>query len=286
MTNIKLIDSTLRDGEQSAGIALGESKKVEIARMLDAMGIYQIEAGIPAMKGSELRSIQRIADSGLNARISTWNRALVSDVQQAMNCGDVIIHISVPVSDLHILKKLNKDRAWVLDNMVRCIYTVKSKGYEVTVGLEDASRADFPYMAQLCEKACQEGVSMIRYADTVGILHRRKTFEDIEGLRRLVTCEIGIHTHNDLGMAVSNAITAVQAGATFVDTTVGGIGERAGNCNFLDFIHAAKACFNDLNFEAPGDLSAMQQLILKKMGLKQEKQPMDLAKQGRIIHKI
>ena len=161
--------------------------------------------------------IRKIAEMGLKAKISTWNRILVSDVQWAASCGNVIIHLSVPASELQIKRKLNKERKWVLDNMLRCIDLARIKGHEVTIGLEDASRAEFNFISEIADAACKNDVSMIRYADTVGVLYRKKISEDIKKLKEIVNCDIGIHTHNDLGMAVANAIAAAQAGAAFVD---------------------------------------------------------------------
>lgn len=241
MHEIRLIDTTLRDGEQSAGLALSEAKKIAIAKILDQTGVFQIEAGIPAMGEAEKRSILRMTELGLKARISTWNRVLVEDVREAMRCGPVVIHVSVPSSELQMKRKLGKSKEWVLDCLSRCIFMATERGHEVTVGLEDASRADPSLLTELARKACSEGASMIRYADTIGRLHRRKALEDIGMLIRETSCDVGIHTHNDLGMAVANAIAAVEAGAVYVDTTAGGIGERAGNCCFLHFLQAARS---------------------------------------------
>lgn len=259
--NVKIVDTTLRDGEQKPGIALSVAEKVRIAEILDSMGVHQIEAGIPAMGGDEKAGTGKIAELGLKSRISAWNRMNLDDIEQSMQCGVGIIHISVPASDIQIRIKLNRDREWVADNLKRCIYFAKEKGFEVTIGLEDASRADFDFLLQIIELSSGEGVQRVRYADTVGILYRQRVFNEIVRLKSVSNSEIEFHAHNDLGMAVSNSITAAKAGAGFVDCTAGGIGERAGNCNYLHFITAAKAClgiFNDIN---PVDLEEKQKEI-------------------------
>ena len=238
---VYIVDTTLRDGEQKAGLALGGREKIEIAKILDTIGVYQIEAGIPAMCGVEKKSIEKMMELNLKSKISAWNRMNIKDIQHSVECGVDIIHICVPSSDIHIKSKLNKDRMWVVNNIKKCIFFVKEKGFEVTIGLEDASRADFKFLIHICQVALSLGVRRIRYADTIGILHPQRIFKEMKQICSNVDVDIGIHMHNDFGMAVANSIAAVQGGAKYVDCTVGGIGERAGNCNFVQFIKALDA---------------------------------------------
>ncbi|MCX8131547.1 MAG: homocitrate synthase [Clostridia bacterium] len=240
--DVHIVDTTLRDGEQKAGIALGVNQKVHIARILDSIGIYQIEAGIPAMGEEEKQSIKRMSALSLKSRISTWNRLNIEDIKQSVGCGADIIHISVPSSDIQIRAKLGKDREWILENLKRCIAYAQKKSHEVTIGLEDASRADMEFLLQIMTAVLREGVNRVRYADTVGILYRKRIYDDIKIIKKKMKIDIEIHTHNDMGMAVSNSLSAVKGGASFVDCTIGGIGERAGNCDYLQFVKAAKAC--------------------------------------------
>lgn len=237
---INIVDTTLRDGEQKAGLALRVSDKVYIARLLDSLGIFQIEAGTPAMGGDEKKSIKRIMELGLKARVSAWNRMNTGDIKQSMDCGVDIIHISVPSSDIQIKTKLNKDRNWVIDNMRECILHAMDKGFEVTIGLEDASRADFKFMMRIIAVAFLEGVKRVRYADTVGVLHRQRAYKAVLDIKEELNIEIEMHAHNDFGMAISNSFSAARAGAKYIDCTVGGIGERAGNCDFLNFMSAGR----------------------------------------------
>lgn len=250
---IRIVDTTLRDGEQRAGTALGEKDKLKIARLLDSLEIFQIEAGIPAMGGEEKRSICRMRELGLKSRISTWNRIHTGDIRHSADCRPDIVHLSAPVSDIQIRRKLDKDRNWVLQNVKRTVCYAKERGFEVTLGLEDASRADFRFLIQVIATAFLEGVDRIRYADTVGILYRKRLYEEIKGIRDKLAVQVEMHAHNDLGMAVANSIAAVKAGAEFIDCTIGGIGERAGNCNFLQFLEAARGClgvFHGTDMEA------------------------------------
>lgn len=236
---LKIIDTTLRDGEQQAGLALGIDEKIAVAELLDSLGVFQIEAGIPAMGGDEKKSIEKIACLNLKSRISAWNRMSIKDISHSVDCGVDIIHISVPSSDLHIRTKLSKNEEWVLEEMRKCIRFAKENGFIVNVGMEDASRARMDFLVRICETAKDEDVEMVRYADTVGVLNPVRIAADIANLKR-TGIELGIHAHNDFGMAIANTLAAVRAGAGFADCTVSGIGERAGNCDFYDLIHATE----------------------------------------------
>ncbi len=241
--DICIVDTTLRDGEQKAGIALRSGDKISIARILDRLGIFQIEAGIPAMGGEEKKSVSKIAGLGLRCKVSAWNRLNLSDITHSMECGVGIVHISVPSSDIQIKSKLGKSREWVADTLKKCVSYCMEKDFAVTLGLEDASRADPAFLLQIIASALIEGVQRVRYADTIGILTRSRINEQIRSIKDKVNIDIEMHAHNDLGMAVANSLSAVKAGAGFVDCTIGGIGERAGNCDMLKFIRAARACF-------------------------------------------
>jgi len=249
--NIKIVDTTLRDGEQKAGIALKIEDKIEIAKILDSIGTYQIEAGIPSMGGEEKKSLQKIMELNLKSKVSAWNRMNIDDIKHSVECGVDIIHITVPSSDIHINSKLKKSRNWVIYNMKRCVSYAKENNFEVTLGFEDASRADLGFLVELSKTALEEGASRVRYADTVGILYPAKIYEEIKLIKEKVDIDIEIHAHNDFGMAIANSIAAVKAGSEYVDCTFGGIGERAGNCNYSDFAIASNIIFslNNVNIE-------------------------------------
>lgn len=237
---IRIVDTTLRDGEQKAGIALGVKDKISVAKLLDELNVYQIEAGTPAMGGDEKKSIEKIAELGLKCKVSTWNRMNIDDINHSLECGADIIHISAPTSDIQISTKLNKDRKWVINTLKSTVSYAVSKGAIVTVGMEDASRANYRFLLEVIEAAASEGVQRVRYADTVGILHRQRAFEEITRLRNDTGADIEIHAHNDFGMAVANSLWAAKAGALYINSTIGGLGERVGNCDYIKFIEAAK----------------------------------------------
>jgi homocitrate synthase NifV len=263
MQDVIIVDTTLRDGEQAAGIAFTAAEKITIAKMLDQAGVTQIEAGIPAMGRDEQQTIREIINLGLKCRILTWNRLSLSDIKASIDCGVKFIHISAPVSDIHIEYKLRKNRAWVLENLQRAARYARSAGCAVSVGAEDASRADFDFLVHFARVARQEGAERLRYADTLGILDPFTACERVKRLVDAAGLDIEIHAHNDFGMATANTLAAVKGGARFVSTTVNGIGERAGNAPMEEVAVAMKKLFNrDLGLNI-GLFPALSEFVAK-----------------------
>lgn len=239
-----IVDTTMRDGEQTPGIAMSIEQKLQIAGILDAAGIFQIEAGIPAVSNYEIETLQAIMDIRKSAKISVWNRVVLDDIKKSVRCRPDIIHISTPVSYVLIYSKLNKNKSWVTKNLSSCVAFARERGFEVTIGFEDASRADISFMMALARQLRELEVTRVRFADTVGVLSPSRTYQAVRELIDETGMEIELHAHNDLGMAVANTLTGAMAGADYLDTTIMGLGERAGNCNFQELINAASGIFN------------------------------------------
>ena len=241
---IVIDDTTLRDGEQTAGVVFSLEEKKAIARMLDEIGVGEIECGIPAMGREELASVRALVGMDLKARLITWNRAVIPDIRASIESGVRAVDISVSVSDIHIAHKLKKSRAWVVEQLKTALGFAKEHGLYVSVGGEDASRADLPFVAELLEIARALGADRFRYCDTLGILDPFAMYEHVHYLRQQVPdLDLEVHTHNDLGMATANALAGLKAGARFVNTTVNGLGERAGNAALEEVVMALRhAC--------------------------------------------
>ncbi|RDB61832.1 homocitrate synthase [Gordonibacter sp. 28C] len=222
-------DTTLRDGEQAAGVAFSYDEKLAIARRLDAAGIDQLEAGIPAMGADEQRFLARLASDGLRASVLAWCRALPGDVAAAAGCGVDAVGISVPASDVHLRGKLGRGRAWALDALRRCVAQAKEAGLYVSADAEDASRADPSFLAELARAAEAEGADRFRFCDTLGVLEPAGAFDAVRALKAATSLPIEVHMHDDFGLATANTLAAYHAGATWANTTVAGLGERAGN---------------------------------------------------------
>jgi homocitrate synthase NifV len=232
------IDVTLRDGEQAPGVAFSTREKILIARLLDRAGVYQIEAGIPAMGEVEQEAIRRITALGLRSRVSTWNRILPEDIRASLACGVRDVHLSAPVSEIHLRYKLGRSRGWVLAQLRKAIAYALAHGCRVTVGAEDASRAEEAFLVEFALLAQEMGAERLRYCDTVGILDPFATLERLSRLQEKVAIPLEFHGHNDFGLATANALAAVRAGCGYVNVTVGGLGERAGNVPLEEVVAA------------------------------------------------
>jgi len=253
MHQVKIDDTTLRDGEQTAGVVFANKEKVRIAKLLDEIGIDQIEAGIPAMGGDERDVIEEIAHLGLRASVLGWSRANTRDVKTTLETGVDAIAISLATSDIHIETKLQKDRPWVLSTIREAVAFAKDMrpdGY-VSVNAEDASRTELGFLVEYARAAKEEGADRLRFCDTIGLMEPFRTYQVIKALREESGLEIEMHTHNDFGMAVANAIAGIHAGATWVNVTVGGLGERAGNAALEEVVMALKYVegFEQLQFD-------------------------------------
>ncbi|GFO53948.1 homocitrate synthase [Geomonas sp. Red276] len=255
-------DTTLRDGEQTAGVVFSAKEKITIARQLDAMGVHELECGIPAMGREERSTIRALVDLGLNARLITWNRALIPDIEASISCGIKAVDLSLSVSDIMIENKINKSREWVKKQLRESLAFAKDHDLYVCVGGEDASRADLGFLAELMTIARDNGANRFRFCDTLGILDPFTMFEKVHTLTAAVPgIDLEVHTHNDLGLATANALAGVRGGASYISTTVNGLGERAGNAALEEVVMSLKvACGIDVGIDTRR-LSAVSRLV-------------------------
>lgn len=237
---IYIVDTTLRDGEQTAGVVFANEEKLAIATMLSELGVDQLEVGIPAMGGDEKEAIKRIVKKNMKSSIMAWNRPVISDINESIDCGVDAVAISISVSDIHIQNKLRTSREWVLEKMVKAVEYAKKNGLYVSVNGEDASRADQEFLVKFMKIAKEAGADRFRYCDTVGVMEPFRIEKQIKYLHENTDIDIEMHTHNDFGMATANAIAGVRGGASHVGLTVNGLGERAGNAALEEVLMAFK----------------------------------------------
>lgn len=223
------IDTTLRDGEQAPGVVFSLAEKLRIAAFLDGAGVPELEVGTPAMGVAEVETIRSICQTGFSFKTLAWCRATENDLRLAESTQANGVHLSFPVSEI-LLKAMGKNRSWVFLQLQKLLGRALCQFDYVTVGAQDASRADTVFLKEFTQAVRCFGASRIRLADTVGILNPFTTTRLVQDIRTIdPTIAIEFHGHNDLGMATANTLAAWMAGANCLSTTVNGLGERAGN---------------------------------------------------------
>ena len=238
-------DTTLRDGEQAPYVAFNTEEKIAIASALYLAGADELEVGIPAMGAKEQADIKEILALDLPLRIMSWNRATMSDLEASLSCGLKAVDLSIPVSDILIDAKFGGDKTRLLKNLEEVLHVSAQEGVFACIGGEDSSRADVGFIKEVMELGKSLGASRFRYCDTVGVMRPHQIYEHITYLTSLNLLEIEMHTHNDFGMATANAISGLEAGATSVNTTVIGLGERAGNASFEQVLMSLTHLFGE-----------------------------------------
>ncbi len=246
---ITVYDTTLRDGEQTPGVCLRTPEKLKIAKKLDELGIHQIEAGFPVVSNQEKKSVKAIVAEDLDAQILVLSRTKKSDIDTAIDCDVDGIITFMGTSDLHLKHKIKMTREEILNVCMSSIEHAKDHGLFVAFSAEDATRTDLDFLKQLYKKADTYGVDRVHIADTVGAISPYGMDYLVKQIRPVVKAEIALHCHNDFGMALTNSIAGLLAGANAVSTTVNGIGERAGNCSLEELIMTLKIIYDvDLEF--------------------------------------
>jgi homocitrate synthase NifV len=265
--DINMNDTTLRDGEQTPGVVFSLEEKVEIARMLDEVGVQQIEAGTPAMSPGEQGAVKSIVKEGLDASIMGWSRPVKEDIDAVIDTGADAIAISIATSDIHLQYKLKMTREEVLEKAVSMVEYAKSHGLYISLNSEDATRTNLSFLKEFAQKGKAAGADRLRVCDTLGVLipasSRFLTKKVIEEAK----IPVEIHTHNDYGLAVANALAAFEGGAQWASTTVNGLGERAGNSSLEGVVMSLIKLYNmELPFKIE-KIFELSQFVAKASGV-------------------
>ena len=246
MKRIKIFDTTLRDGEQSPGCSMNLPEKIEMAKQLEKLGVDIIEAGFAIASPMDHKSVQAIAGAVTNCTVASLARCTKGDIDAAWDAVKEAkhprIHVFLATSEIHMKYKLQMSPEQVLQRISDMVSYAKSFCDDIEFSAEDASRSDWTFLAQCYSNAVAAGATTLNVPDTVGYSTPAEMAELITYLRQNVTgvenVDISVHCHNDLGMAVANSLACVKAGATQIECTVNGIGERAGNASLEEIVMA------------------------------------------------
>jgi D-citramalate synthase len=264
---IKVLDTTLRDGEQTPGVSLTPDEKLKIAKALDDLGVDVIEAGAAITSDGEREGIKTIANEGLKAEISSYARILQKDIDAALSCDVNSIFLVAPTSDLHIECKLGITKDELIEKTLNAIQYCKDHGLVVDLCTEDGSRTDVEFLAKILELSTPHKIDRFTVADTVGILTPERSYDMISRLAEKSKVPIGIHCHDDLGLATANTLYAVRGGASIVDVAVNGLGERAGNASLEEVVMALKLGYNYDTGIKTRNISAISELVERLCGI-------------------
>ncbi|KAI3655025.1 hypothetical protein MP228_000405 [Amoeboaphelidium protococcarum] len=228
LENFSIIESTLREGEQFANAFFDREKKIEIAKALDEFGVEYIELTSPAASQQSREDCEAICKLGLKSKILTHVRCHMDDARIAVETG--VDGLDVVIGTSSILREFShgKDMNYITEKAIEVVNYIKSKGLEVRFSSEDSFRSDLVDLLNIYRTMDRIGVNRVGIADTVGVASPRQVYELVRTLRSVVSCDIECHFHNDTGCAIANAYAALEAGATHIDTSVLGIGERNG----------------------------------------------------------
>ena len=243
-----IFDTTLRDGEQSPGATMNLQEKLRMARQLESLGVDVIEAGFPASSVGDFEAVHAIANAVTDVQVAALARCNKNDIDrawQALNgARNPRIHVFLATSPIHMEYKLKMTREQVIDRIREMVAYAKSYCDDIEFSAEDASRSDWAFLAHCYSTAVAAGATTLNVPDTVGYSTPQEMYdlitylrENIEGVEHV---DISVHCHNDLGMAVANSLECVRAGATQVECTVNGIGERAGNASLEEIVMALR----------------------------------------------
>jgi len=266
---IHILDGTLREGEQAPGVHFTRDEKVEIARELDRIGVPHLDVGMPSVSSEEREIISAIAHQGLRASVGVSIRLKKEEVEQAIQCNVKEVFIICPVSSLHLRLKLGTDEEGVKSLAQEVIRYASQKGFLVNLVAEDASRAEIPFVNEILSHAYGWGAQRAFLCDTVGIMEPFRMKDLVKRVRDQIPAEmgLGVHCHNDLGLATANTLASIEAGADFPSVTVNGIGERAGNPPLHEIVLALEKIFHREHGIDKKGLYRLSKLVEKCSGI-------------------
>ena len=264
---ILIYDSTLRDGEQMPGLHFTPEQKIAIARKLDEVGVHQIEAGYPAVSDLEKKSVKAIAELGLNADILCLARTVQADIDAAADCDVDMVLLFIATSDLHMRYKLKTSREDVIRRAVSSLEYAHARGVKASFSTEDSTRSNLEFLKEVYRESEKAGAIRLGITDTLGCAGPEAISYLVRRIKDETRVPLSVHLHNDFGLAVVNSIAALNSGAEAIATTVGGIGERAGNVSLEQFVMALKHLYKrDIGIHTEG-FTELTKLVFESANL-------------------
>ncbi|GGM73299.1 trans-homoaconitate synthase [Thermogymnomonas acidicola] len=264
---VVVFDTTLRDGEQTPGVAFGARDKVEIASALEEAGVDIIEAGFPAVSEEEMDAVAQVASTVSRSEVAALARCNTGDIERAINSGASLVHVFIATSDTHMHYKLRMNRDQVISRIRDSVERCSSSGIGTMFSPEDATRSDREFLFRAIATAVEAGARWINIPDTVGVMFPSSMFEMVREVHSAFSTDLSVHCHNDFGLATANTLFGIAAGARQMQVTVNGIGERAGNASLEECVLGAEAflgCRTGIRKDRLYDLS---RLVAEKSGV-------------------
>lgn len=245
---VHIFDTTLRDGEQSPGCSMNVQEKLQVARILDELGVDVIEAGFPAASDGDFESVKSVGDLGLKATICGLSRTRHGDIEAVARSLDTAknkrLHVFIATSPIHREHKLKMGKQQIIDEMTAAVAFGQQWFEDIEITAEDAGRTEIDYLVEYFQAAVDAGATVLNVPDTVGYVtpgESRKLYQHLtDKLHNAESVILSCHNHNDLGLAVANSLGAIEGGARQVECTINGIGERAGNCSLEEVVMALR----------------------------------------------
>jgi len=238
--NVNIIDTTLRNGEQTAGVVFSKHEKIRIAKMLDEIGIPEIEIGTPSLGSIEREIVSEILNDSFNAKLFVYCEAEPENIEYAVKCGAKNVVINISTSDIHIREKYKKNKTWVISKLRETIKAARKSKLKFIISAEDATRTELGFLLKLISIAEKKGAYRFRLCDTVSRLDPFRTFLFISTISNVSSIPIEVYNHNDFGMATANGMAALRGGASSMVVSVGGLGEGTGNAAMEEIVMALK----------------------------------------------
>ncbi|MBR3140734.1 MAG: 2-isopropylmalate synthase, partial [Methanobrevibacter sp.] len=265
---IYILDTTLRDGEQTPGVALTVDEKMQIAQKLNNLGVDKIEVGFPASSIGEIESAKKISNLNLDSTLVGLSRSLIKDVDAVLDANLDYVHTFIGTSPLHRDYKLNMSKSEVIEKAVETIEYAKDHGLTVEFSAEDATRTEREFLFEIFNHVVDAGADFLDLPDTVGVLTPILTHDLIMDIKSHFSSPLSVHFHNDFGLATANSLTALECGVNQAHVTVNGLGERTGNCSLEELVMTLKVSYGiDLGLDTTR-LYSLSTLVVRLTGVK------------------